>query len=121
MFNFILDALFVFSIVLILTKSKIFAGKREFVDLRYKAAKVNNQDPGLIHRWWHAIWHCSMCCGFWVAIIFCLFCKRNINHNWFTYTLALFGTNWLLHCVENVLFNAGKYFENFVDNGKNDV
>lgn len=103
--NLILASFIVFALTLILTKSKILAGKREFVELRYEAAKVNNQDPGWIHRWFHAIMTCPMCCGFWVAIPVSMFLPYKFI---VTDVLVVFGANWLLHCLENLLFFSGE-------------
>ena len=38
----IMNAFVVFALTLLITKSKIFAGKREFVERRYEASKVGN-------------------------------------------------------------------------------
>ncbi len=103
--NLILASFVVFALTLILTKSKVLAGKREFVELRYEAAKVNNQDPGWIHRWWHAIFTCPMCCGFWVAIPVSIFLPYKFI---IVDVLVVFGVNWLLHCLENLLFFGGE-------------
>ena len=101
-------ALIVFSIVLVLTKSKILAGKREFVEERYELAK-NNGDPGWVHRWWNAIWTCPMCCGFWMALPVCLFWPV---YGYIADVMIVFGLNWLFHCLENALFFSGETFEN---------
>jgi len=102
------NALIVFALSLLITKSKIFAGKREFVELRYEASKVGDQRPGWIHQIWHAIWTCPMCSGFWFAIIVSLF---NLKINIVADTLILFSLNWLFHCLENFLFSLGEFFE----------
>lgn len=103
--NLIIASFVVFAITLILTKSKVLAGKREFVELRYESAKVNDQEPGRIHRWWRAIWTCPMCCGFWVAIpVSILLPYKFIVAD----ILVVFGVNWLLHCLENLLFFSGE-------------
>lgn len=102
----IANSFVVFGITLILTKSKILAGKREFVDKRYQADKIDGE-PSWIHRWWHAMWHCPMCSGFWAAVLVNLFWGPSLIYG----TLFVFGFNWLLHCLENVLFGAGEMFE----------
>ena len=104
----ILNIFVVFALTLILTKSKVLAGKREFVEQRYDAAKVENQQPGWIHKVWHAIWTCSMCSGFWVAIPICFFYPA---YGLFVDVLVVFGVNWLVHCLENLLFFSGKLAE----------
>lgn len=103
----VVETLITFSIVLILTKAKVLGWKREFVKVRYESAKIGGNDPGWIHRWWYSIWHCEMCCGFWVAAVVCF----QLNLNWLSETLVVFGLNWLLHSVENLLFYAGKNLE----------
>lgn len=100
----------IFSITLLITKSKILAGKREFVNLRYEASKVNNQKPLFIHRIWHAIWTCSMCSGFWVGLFLALIFQFN-----FFELVCSFGINWLLHCIENTIFSLGKILEEIDD------
>ena len=103
--NLIIASFVVFSITLIITKSKILGEKREFVELRYEAAKVGDQTPNWFHCWWHALWTCPMCCGFWVAIPVCLVLPyRSIVID----VLVVFGANWLIHCVENWLFFNGE-------------
>ena len=104
----IINLLIVFSLVLILTKSKITAGKREYVEQRYISAKVGDNKPSIIHRWWHALWSCSMCSGFWFSLLIAVL--RPIN-SIFADTLVMFGLNWLLHCLESILFFASKWLE----------
>lgn len=104
----IINSFVVFAITLIVTKSKVLAGKREFVELRYEAAKVDGQDPGWIHRWFHAIWNCSMCSGFWIAIPICYFYP---SYDMFIDVMVVFGVNWLLHCLENLFFYTGETME----------
>ena len=84
------------------------AGKREFVEQRYEAAKVGNQRPGWVHTWWHALITCPMCSGFWVAIPVCFFLPV---YGLFTDILVVFGGNWLVHCLENLLFFSAKLAE----------
>ena len=104
----IVNALAVFAITLIITKSKIMASKREFVEARYELAKIGVNSPDLIHRWWHALITCPMCAGFWIAIIICwIYPVVGI----FVDVLVVFGANWLLHCLENLLFFLGKLAE----------
>lgn len=110
--GFFVCALAVFGFTLTVTKSKIFACKREFVEKRYEAAFVGNQKPGWLHTWWHAMWTCPMCLGFWVALGVAPFCPVVFYP---IDVLALFGMNWLLHCAEAVMFWLGKFFENMVD------
>ncbi len=105
-------ALIVFSIVLILTKAKVLGWKREFVEQRYQAAKVEGQDPGWIHRIWRSWWHCPMCCGFWVSMVVCWFWPV---YGWVPDVLIVFGLNWFLHCIENLLCCVGKKFEKSLD------
>lgn len=110
--DFFICTLAVFAITLIVTKSKIMACKREFVEKRYEAAFVGDQRPGWLHIWWHAMWTCPMCLGFWIALVIAPW-----GHvAWYPIdALALFGGNWLLHCAEAIMFEAGKFFENMVD------
>jgi hypothetical protein len=53
-----------------------------------------------------------MCCGFWVAIPVCYFYPQN---NVFIDVMVVFGLNWLLHCLENAIFQMGKVLETAVD------
>lgn len=108
----VLNILVVFALTLILTKSKVLAGKREFVEERYDAAKVGDQHPHWFHRWWHAIWTCPMCSGFWAAIPICFFYPA---YGLFIDVLVVFGVNWLVHCFENLLFFSGKLAEDVSD------
>jgi hypothetical protein len=101
-------SLVVFAITLIITKSKILACKRKFVEERYKASFVNGGQPSWIHTWFHAMATCSMCSGFWIAIPVMLFFRE---FNYFFDILIVFGLNWLWHCLESALFNFGKFFE----------
>jgi len=98
----------VFALTLILTKSKVLAGKREFVEQRYDAAKVGDQHPHWLHTWFRAIWTCPMCSGFWVAIPVCFFYPA---YGIFIDVMVVFGANWLVHCLENLLFFSGKIAE----------
>lgn len=110
--DILINSLAVFALTLIVTKSKILAGKREFVEQRYDAAKVGDQQPGWIHRWWHAVWTCPMCSGFWFAIpVAILFPVYNL----FLDILVIFALNWIIHCIENVLFFGGETFEGLSD------
>lgn len=104
----------VFALTLLITKSKIFACKRQFVEKRYEASKVADK-PHFIHVWWHALWTCPMCSGFWFALPVCLFFPV---FGWVFDVLAVFGINWLLHCVENVLFNLGKILEGEIESNE---
>lgn len=100
-------SIIVFAITLILTKSKILAQKREFIQNRYKSAKVDNMRPGFIHSWWHAMFTCPMCSGFWISIVVANYMPVN---GLIADTLVLFGLNWLWHCLENFLYQIGKFF-----------
>lgn len=111
----IINSFVVFSITLIITKARILSEKREFVELRYLAAYVGKQKPGWVHKIWHAIWNCPMCSGFWMALPVCLLYP---TFGFFIDVLAVFGANWLLHCIENALFYSGQLLEkkvNFLD------
>jgi len=104
----IINTFVVFALTLILTKSKVLAGKREFVEQRYESSKVGDQQPGWIHRWFHAIWTCPMCSGFWIAIPICFFYPA---FGLFVDVLVVFGANWIVHCLENLLFSSAKMAE----------
>lgn len=106
--QFIINSLVVFALSLLLTKSKIFAGKREFVEQRYEAVKTTGDRPGWIHRIWHAWWTCPMCSGFWIAIPVCVIYPIEFI---VVDVLVVFALNWLLHCIENVLFFSGEVAE----------
>lgn len=100
MIDLLFGSLVVFSITLTINKSKIFAGKREFVQKRYEASKVGGEQPGLMHRIWHAWWHCPMCFGFWVSLVVALYFT---SYNYVFDVLIMYGLNWLIHCLENYL------------------
>ncbi len=104
----IINTFVVFALTLILTKSKVLAGKREFVEKRYEAAKVGDQRPGWVHKWWHALITCPMCSGFWIAIPICFFYPA---FGLFIDVLVVFGANWIVHCLENLLFFSGEFAE----------
>lgn len=108
----LINAIMVFSITLIITKSKIMASKREFVELRYESAKVGGQKPNLIHSWWHAFMTCPMCSGFWISIIihFCFPIYGIVID-----VLTCFAINWLIHCLENILFYSGELFKEILE------
>lgn len=108
----IINTFVVFAITLIITKSKVLAGKREFVERRYEASKVGDQHPGWVHRWWHALITCPMCSGFWVAIPICFFYPA---FGLFIDVMVVFGANWIVHCIENWLFFGGKFAEDASD------
>ena len=81
------------------------AWKREFVEKRYEAAKVNGQTPHFVHAWWKALWTCPMCSGFWFAIPVCyLYPYSSLLSDVF----IVFGINWIVHCMENLIFHAGE-------------
>lgn len=100
----------VFSITLVITKSRLLACKREYVEKRYQASKLN--DPHWIvkftHKVWHACWTCPMCSGAWVSFVVCLIWG---NHGYVADVAISFGLNWLLHLVENFLFVLGEHFD----------
>jgi len=105
----ILEITFItFAITLLVTKSKIFGGKREFVEKRYEASKVGGKKPGWVHSWWHAMWCCPMCLGAWVAVPLCYF---EATIAWWWASMIVFGLNWIIHCAENLLFQSGDLLE----------
>ena len=105
----LINSLIVFALTLILTKSQIMAGKREFVELRYEAAKQDGHYPSWLHTWFYKMWTCPMCSGFWVAIPVSLFYPI---HGIVPDVLIVFSINWLLHCVESLMFFGGEILEN---------
>ncbi len=117
--NILVLSLIAFSLTLLITKSRLFHCKREYVEKRYLASFVDNQRPSFIHKVWHAWWTCSMCCGFPVAVV--------VSAIWPVYglvadTLAIFALNWLLHCTEDTFYGAGiflKKVEKLLDNEEN--
>ena len=115
--NLLILTLLTASIVLIITKSKILGAKREFVHERYLAAKesakIDGSKVGWIHVVWHAWWTCSMCLGYWVAAVVCYIYPT--EYGWLATTLVVGFLNWLIHCVENILFQIGYFFETHVD------
>lgn len=115
--NILILTLITASFVLIVTKSKILGAKREFVHERYLAAKesskIDGGKVGLIHIWWHSMWHCSMCLGYWVAAIVCLI--WDTEYGWIASTLVVGFLNWVVHCFENLLFQIGYFMESHVD------
>jgi hypothetical protein len=110
--HFICMGLIVFAITLTVTKSEIMGNKREFVKKRYEASHVDGQQPGFIHRWWHAMWTCPMCLGFWAACAVVPFWST--SYGYVGDVLITYGLNWLFHCVENFLFQTGKIVENLL-------
>lgn len=116
--NLLAAALVVFAITLTVNKSKLFACKRRFVEERYKSSQVGGKRSGKLHFWWHAMWTCPMCFGFWVSLVICLFFRTY----WYGFdVLIVYGLNWLLHCVESALFHFGKFFEILLDDPKDMV
>lgn len=113
--SILMSSFVVFSITLLITKSKILAGKREFVEKRYQASKVNGQKPHFVHMLWHALWTCSMCSGFWAALCITPFFTTP-EVSFFTIVIISFGINWLIHCLEDLLFHAGKAFAKILEN-----
>lgn len=110
--SLIAASLVVFAITLIITKSKILSCKRKFVEKRYKSSFINGGRPHWIHSWWHAMWNCSQCSGFWVSIIVVVFFKE---FGYFFDVLIVFGLNWLWHCLESALFFGSKLLEIYVE------
>lgn len=102
----------VFALTLTMTKSKIMASKREFVIKRYESAKVGNMKPNFVHIWWHAMFTCPMCSGFWFAIPVCYFLSV---YGLLFDVLIVYGVNWLLHCIENIIFYGGEFLKKMVD------
>jgi len=99
--SIIVHSLVVFAITLIITKSRIMACKRFFVEERYQFVLDSGEIPCLLHEWWHAMFVCEMCCGFWVALATAPYlseCGIVVG------TLAAFSGNWLLHCLEDYLY-----------------
>ena len=104
--SLIVNTFIVFSITLILTKSKVLAHKRKFVIERYKSSKINDK-PSWIHIWFHAMWTCPMCSGFWIGLFVALiYPLQGLIQD----TLFCFGLNWLLHCIEDSLFSCSEHF-----------
>lgn len=104
-------SLIVFAITLVITKSRLLACKRDFVEKRYQASKLNVYTPWIIkwiHRIWHAIMTCPMCSGAWVSF---WVCSIFTVHGYIVDVAISFSLNWLWHCLENVLFVAGEYFD----------
>ena len=110
-FTLIYNSLIVFAITLLITKSKIFGCKRQYVDKRYKASQINQDDNNrfmsMIHSIWHAWWTCPMCCGMWTSAAVCV-----LSPVYYVPTdiLVIFSFNWGLHCAEDFLVEAVKYF-----------
>lgn len=102
--NIIFGSLVVFTLTLLVTKSKLFACKRDFVVKRFEES-VN---PTFIHYVWHAIWTCPMCSGFWFAFIVCLFFPCC---GWIFDVLIISGINWIIHCLESLLFETAYFFK----------
>jgi len=88
----------VFGITLTVNKSKLFGAKKEFVKQRYKSSFVDGRTPGYIHWFWHAMWTCAMCLGFWVSLVHGLHYRVPFGS-----ILMAYGLNWLYHCVESFL------------------
>lgn len=109
---FLVVSFAVFGLTLIVTKSKIFGCKREFVEKQYQASLVANIHPWYIrwiHKWWHAMWTCPMCLGTWISAAAVIY--QPICGHWVIDWLAVLGANWVIHCFENWLFNIAQYFE----------
>jgi hypothetical protein len=60
-----------------------------------------------------------MCLGFWIALAVAPWSAVVFYP---IDALALFGANWLMHCLEEFMFGAGKFFEKLLDKGEeNDI
>lgn len=102
-------SLAVFGFTLIVTKSSLFACKREFITQRYEASKINGS-PSLIHTWFYKMFTCPMCLGTWVAAFFVILWP--VSGHFILDWLAITGANWLLHVAEEFGFNISHSFEN---------
>lgn len=109
-------SLVVFAITLIVTKAKVLECKRQFVKERYQASWVGDQKPGWLHWWWHAMWTCSMCLGAWVALVIApwFYCFGYVFD-----VLIFFSANWLIHCVEDFMFQTATFSKKFLNNDGN--
>ena len=114
--NFIILSFAVFGLTLLVTKSQIFACKRKYVESRYESSKINGQ-PGFIHTWFYKMWTCPMCFGVWVAAAVCCWCIVS-PYGWFINTMAVAGSNWLIHCLESYLFNLSELLDEEEKNDK---
>lgn len=103
--NIFVPAGVVAGIVLLITKSRLFACKRQFVTYRYKAAFVNGKKPSFVHRIFHAIMTCPMCSGAWLGMLVCYYLPI---YNYFVDLVLVFFINWVFHEVEDVLFNLSE-------------
>ena len=107
-------AMIVFSIVLLLTKAKIFSCQRKFVEERYQQSKLQHYGHvHPIHRIWVALWTCPMCAGWYCALVVCYLLPV---YNLLIDIGLVFGLNWLLHCLEDLIFGAAKYFSEKIEN-----
>lgn len=109
---FVISVFAIFGFTLLITKSKIFACKRKFVEDQYQASLVANIYPWyvkFVHEWWHAMWTCPMCLGVWVSAISVIFYP--VSGYWILDLLSVSGGNWLLHCLEEFLYKIAQYFE----------
>lgn len=104
--SFWINSLVVAAIVLVLTKSRIWACKRQFVDHRYQNAKQVYGRVSFIHAWWHALNTCAMCSGFWISAIVAWYWP--CEWGWTRETLAYFFLNWMMHCLESVLVSLDR-------------
>ncbi len=107
--NIILLSLVVFAITLTITKADIWATKREFVKNRYEASFVGGEKPNWVHTWWYKMNTCPMCSGFWVSLVVSIFWA--VPYGYVATVLALYGLNWLWHCLEHLLFYSARYYE----------
>lgn len=124
MLSFVVMVMAVFGLTLIVTKSKILACKREFVEKRYEASKVyweDNPAPTIVrwaHAWWHAMWTCPMCLGVWVSAPLVLIWP--VTGVWLLDWAAVFGFNWIVHKVEDFLILATEYLEAVLQGDENE-
>ncbi len=112
MVDLFVASLVVFAITLAVTKASIFNTKREFVQSRYEASFVGGEKPNKLHWFWYKMWTCPMCLGLWVSLCVSVCCST--GYGYITSVSALFGLNWLLHCVEDALFRISRYYENII-------
>ena len=102
--NLIINSFVVFSLTLILTKAKILTSKRKFIEERYKLT----EKPNIFHKWFHAMFVCPMCSGFWISLFIAFFYPV---YSLLVDTLVMFGCNWIIHCVEECLYGIAQFFE----------
>jgi len=101
-------SLVVLAITMTVTKSKLFACKREFVRKRYKAAKVDG--ASFVHYFWHAMWTCPLCFGFWVSLAVCFWFRDHLLFGYLPSVLAVYALNWVMNVIEDTVAKVGKHF-----------